>query len=88
MMYVFGFSQKPSAVNVTKTVDEIENAALAELKSLGFRKYGRTLHRFISDDISQVINFQSGMTAKGMSGLLCFNIGIRIPECANVLFIL
>ena len=51
-----------------------------------FKKYGRTLHRFVSEDISQVIHFQSGMPAHGMGGLLCVNVGIRIPECSDRVF--
>ena len=78
---MFGFFKKASAVvNVTETIDVIENAVYAELKPLGFRKYGRTLHRFVSGDISQVINFQN------WSDSVCGNIGIRIPECAERTF--
>ncbi len=62
-----------------KTTDEIENSVYNVLKPLGFRKYGRTLHRFVSNDISQVVNFQIGKTV--MQGKMCVNIGIRIPEC-------
>lgn len=74
------------AIDVPKTVDEIETAVYVHLKPYGFKKHGRTLHRFVSEDISQVIHFQSGMPTKGMGGLLCINIGIRIPECADRVF--
>lgn len=39
-------------INTTQTVDEIEAAVYSHLKPLGFKKYGRTLHRFVSEDIS------------------------------------
>lgn len=64
--------------NEKNKVDEIENAVYNELKQFGFRKHGRTLHRFVSDDISQVIHFQVGRN--NLSGKMCVNIGIRIPE--------
>lgn len=50
-------------------------------KPLGFRKYGRTLHRFVSEDISQVINFQLGQAYLGETHLLTVNIAIGVPEC-------
>lgn len=80
---VFGLFKKKTEINTTKIVDEIEYAVYAHIKSYGFKKYGRTLHRFVSEDISQVIHFQSGLQTQGMSGLLCVNLGIRIPECAE-----
>ena len=70
-------------VNTTKILDKIETELYAHLKPLGFRKYGRTLHRFVSGDISQVINFQAGQPIDGMGGLFCVNLGIRVPECAE-----
>ena len=85
-MKLFALFSQNKAVDVPKTVDEIEDAVYAHLKPYGFKKYGRTLHRFVSEDISQVIHFQSGMPTKGMGGLLCVNIGIRIPECADRAF--
>ena len=78
---MFDFLKRKKAIDVPKTIDEIEKAVYLELKPLGFRKHGRTLHRFVSGDISQVINFQAGMPLHGMGGLLCVNIGIRVPEC-------
>ncbi|MBP3391248.1 MAG: DUF4304 domain-containing protein [Clostridia bacterium] len=56
------------------------------IKSYGFKKHGRTLHRFVSEDISQVIHFQSGMSTHEMGGLFCVNLGIRIPECSERTF--
>ncbi len=73
--------RKQKSINTTEIVDEIENSVYSRLKPLGFRKFGRTLHRFVSEDLSQVINFQSGLPAQGMSGLMCVNLGIRVPEC-------
>ena len=83
---MFDFLKKKTEMNTTQIVDEIESAVYAHIKPYGFKKYGRTLHRFVSEDISQVIHFQSGMPTHGMSGLLCVNIGIRIPECSERTF--
>ena len=83
---VFVFLKKGTEINTTQIVDEIEAAVYAHVKPYGFKKYGRTLHRFVSEDISQVIHFQSGMPMHGMSGLLCVNLGIRIPECSERVF--
>ena len=76
---MFDFLQKGTEINTTQIVDEIEAAVYVHVRPYGFKKYGRTLHRFVSEDISQVIHFQSGMPAHGMGGLLCVNVGIRIP---------
>lgn len=76
---MFDFLKKKTKINTTQIIDEIESSVYAHIKPYGFKKHGRTLHRFVSEDISQVIHFQSGI--RGMSGLLCVNIGIRIPEC-------
>ena len=65
----------------TDVMDEIVNAVYEELKPLGFHKYGRTLHRFVSGDISQVIDFQLGETRHRENHLLYVNVGIRVPEC-------
>ena len=83
---MFDFWKKKTEINTTQIVDEIEAAVYAHLKPLGFKKHGRTLHRFVSEDISQVIRFQSGMPQDGMGGLLCVNLGIRIPECSERTF--
>lgn len=78
------FLKKDNKINVPQIADEIENAVYAHLKSYAFKKHGRTLHRFVSGDISQVIHFQSGL--QGLQGLLCVNVGIRIPECSEKVF--
>ena len=83
---VFDFWKKKTEINTTQIVDEIEVAVYEQVKPYGFKKHGRTLHRFVSEDISQVIHFQSGMPSHGMSGLLCVNLGIRIPECSERTF--
>ena len=62
-------------------IDEIEAAVYVQLKPLGFRKYGRTLHRFVSGDLSQVIHFQCGLPSTGHAQQMWVNLGIRIPEC-------
>ena len=69
----------------TETVDIIEKIVYEYLKPLGFRKHGRTLHRFVDGDISQVINFQNGCPAKGMHDILWINLGIRVPECEEII---
>lgn len=71
----------------TESVDIIENIVYEHLKTLGFKKHGRTLHRFVDGDISQVVNFQNGSPSKGISGILWVNLGIRVPECAERKFI-
>lgn len=83
---MFDFLQKGTEINTTQIVDDIEAAVYAHIRPYGFKKHGRTLHRFVSGDISQVIHFQSGMPAQGMGGLLCVNVGIRIPECSDRVF--
>ena len=83
---MFDFLQKGTEINTTQIVDEIEAAVYVHVRPYGFKKYGRTLHRFVSEDISQVIHSQSGMPAHGMGGLLCVNVGIRIPECSDRVF--
>lgn len=67
----------------TETVDIIEKTVYEYLKPLGFIKYGRTLHRFVDSDISQVINFQNGCPSKGVYDILWINLGIRVPECVE-----
>ena len=63
---MFDFLKKKTESNTTQIVDEIEAAVYTHVKTYGFKKYGRTLHRFVSEDISQVIHFQSGMPVHGM----------------------
>ncbi len=77
---------KHNKLSTSESVDIIENFVYNAIKPLGFRKYGRTLHRFVSDDISQVINFQSGLPSMGVGGYMWVNIGIRVPECAEQCF--
>ncbi len=83
---MFDFLKKKTEINMTQIVDKIEEAVYAHVKPYGFKKYGRTLHRFVSEDISQVIHFQSGIPIHGMGGLFCVNLGIRIPECSERIF--
>ncbi len=83
---MFELFKKKVEINPPRIVDEIENAVYTHVKPYGFKKYGRTLHRFVSEDISQVIHFQISMPTHGMSGLLCVNLGIRIPECSERAF--
>ncbi len=70
-----------SASFVTQQIDYIESEVYKRIKPLGFRKHGRTLHRFVSGDISQVISFQCGQAYLDATHLMWVNIGIRIPEC-------
>ena len=79
---MFDFLKKKTPkINVTERIDAIEAKVYAELKPLGFRKHGRTLHRFVDGDISQVINFQCGQAYREETHLMWVNIGIRVPEC-------
>ena len=80
---MFNFLKKKTEINTTQIIDEIESAVYEHVKPYGFKKHGRTLHRFVSEDISQVINFQCGRSASPVSGHLCVNLGIRIPECSE-----
>ena len=63
---MFGLFRKKTNINTTQIVDVIESAVYAHIKPYKFKKHGRTLHRFVSGDISQVIHFQSGMPIHGM----------------------
>lgn len=67
----------------TESVDVIEKIVYDYLRPLGFRKHGRTLHRFVDGDISQVVNFQNGCPSKGVYDILWINLGIRVPECVE-----
>ena len=68
---------------IAAAVDHIEQLVYEAVKPFGFRKHGRTLHRFVDGDISQVIHFQNGCPQKGVYDVLWINLGIRIPECAQ-----
>ena len=87
ILLFLGIIKKPTDVprvnmlSTPESIDIIENAVYAELKPLGFRKHGRTLHRFVDGDISQVINFQCGQAYREETHLMWVNIGIRVPEC-------
>lgn len=74
-------------LNSTESVDIIEKIVYDYLKPLGFRKHGRTLHRFVDGDISQVVNFQNGCPPQGVYNILWINIGIRVPECVERTFV-
>lgn len=79
---------KRKKISSTECVDIIQDIVYEHLKPLGFRKHGRTMHRFVEGDISQVINFQNGCPQKGVYDILWINIGIRVPECAEKKFII
>lgn len=79
MLHVF----KTNKLTSTESVDIIEKIVYEYLKPLGFKKYGRTLHRFVDSDISQVVYFQNGCPAKGVYDIVWVNLGIRIPECVE-----
>jgi hypothetical protein len=82
----FGVKRPKDLPDTTETINIIEKIVYQGLKEYGFKKHGRTLHRFVSEDISQVINFQSGKPADGMAGIFCVNLGIRVPECFEMEF--
>lgn len=77
---------KTNCLNSVQAVDIIEKNVYEYLKSFGFIKHGRTLHRFVDGDISQIINFQNGCPQKGIRDVLWINLGIRVPECAEMKF--
>lgn len=79
---------KRKKMSSIESVDTIQNIVYEYLKPMGFRKHGRTLHRFVEEDISQVINFQNGCPQKGVYDILWINIGIRVPECAEKKFVI
>lgn len=66
---------------VTQQINRIESGVFKRIKPFGFVKHGRTLHRFVSGDISQVIDFQCGPAYLGATHEMWVNVGIRIPEC-------
>lgn len=77
----------------TESVDIIEKIVYDDLKQFGFRKHGRTLHRFVDGDISQVIHFQNDCpqvgfnnSHKGFYNILWVNLGIRVPESFEKVF--
>lgn len=74
------FFKTKAEIDVTERISYIENYVYDELKKCGFRKHGRTLHRFVSGDISQVISFQCGQAYREETHLMWVNIGIRVPE--------
>lgn len=78
---MLGVKKVDPNLDTSKTLDVIEKEVYAVVKPFGFKKYGRTLHRFVSEDISQVINFQLGQAYRGETHLLWVNVGIRVPEC-------
>lgn len=72
----------------TECVDIIERIIYEYLKPLGFKKHGRTFHRFVDGDMSQVVNLQNGCPSKGIYDALWVNLGIRIPECVEQKFVI
>ena len=78
----WSFKKKLPGFHAPTVLDQIEAVVYAHLKPLGFRRHGRTLHRFVSGDISQVVNFQYHYYR------FCVNVGIRIPECEERTFTL
>ncbi len=60
----------------------------ARLKPLGFRKHGKTLHRFVDGDISQVVYFASKINDQCLPDALWILTGIRVPECDLMRFVI
>lgn len=83
---MIGFPKADPNMDCQKILDDIQKDVYALLKPYGFKKHGRTFHRFVSGDISQVINFQLGQSHMGQTHLLFVNVGIRVPECMNRAF--
>ena len=76
-----GLPKADPNMDCKRILDKIEKSVYLFLKPYGFTKHGRTLHRFVSGDISQVISFQLGPSHLGQTHLLYVNVGIRVPEC-------
>ncbi len=70
-------------IDAPKVLDGIMKEAAAVLKPYGFRKHGRTLHRFVDGDISQAITFELGQAYLNQTHYLGIEVGVRVPECAN-----
>jgi len=70
-------------ISGAECIDRIQEIVYEYLKPMGFRKHGRTFHRFVQGDISQVIHFQNGCPQKGVHNILWVNLGIRVPECVE-----
>lgn len=75
------FDLRKKEIDSGAVVDAVEAMVYAVVKPLGFRKFGRTLHRFVGGDISQVIHFQNGCPQQDVHDVLWVNLGIRVPEC-------
>lgn len=78
---MLGMKKAEPGLDAGKILDGIEKAVYLTVKPCGFRRYGRSLHRFVSEDISQVIGFQLGQPHRGETHLLFVRVGIRVPEC-------
>ena len=83
---MLGIKKMDPNLDVSAILNRIEKTIYAVVKPYGFKKHGRTFHRFVSEDISQVINFQLGQAYRGETHLLWVNIGIRVPECMTRTF--
>lgn len=78
------FSFKKKNIDAPKILDEIQKEVYVVLKPLGFKKYGRTFHRFVSKDISQIIVFHLGQAYRNETHFLTVHLGIRVPECNEI----
>ena len=78
---MLGMKKIDPDLDAGKVLDAIEKSVYAAVKPYGFKKHGRTLHRFVLEDISQAITFQLGQAYWGETHLLWVNTGIRVPEC-------
>lgn len=73
--------RKQRLADNTRALDQVQEAVYAVLKPHGFRKHGRLFHRFVEEDISQVVEFQRGQAYREETHLFWVNAGIRVPEC-------
>lgn len=87
---------KKNRLTAVQTVDLVEKQVYEFLKPSGFKRYGRTLGRFVDTDMFQVVNFQiitpgkinlkTGEIKNEKKPKLVINLGIRIPECTERTF--
>lgn len=78
--------RKQRLAEATAALDAVQAAMYAVLKPLGFRRHGRVFHRFVEEDVSQVIELQRGQAYLEETHLFWVSVGVRVPECVQRTF--